>query len=97
MKNRLSPYNIADDITRADLYREIRKGADDWPEREIQPDEVLMPELIAQRFYGTDQLKWVILIAAGLDDMREELPAGEKIRLPPRAWVRERIKHYAGE
>lgn len=95
--SRLSPYNITDDILRSDLYREIRKGNDSWPKYEIQPDEVLKPELIAYRFYGTDQLKWVVLIAAGLDDMRYALTAGITIQLPPIVWIRERIKHYAGD
>jgi hypothetical protein len=95
--SRLSPYNITDDLLRSDLYREIRKGNDDWPKYEIQPDEVLKPELAAYRVYGTDQLKWVVLIAAGLDDMREALEAGTKIQLPPIVWIRERIKYYTGE
>jgi len=95
--SRLSPYNITDDILRSDLYREIRKGDDNWPSYEIRLDEVLMPELVAHRFYGTDLLKWVVLIAAGLDDMREILEAGTRIKLPPTVWLRERIKHYAGD
>jgi len=94
--SRLSPYNITDDIMRASLYREIRKGNDGWAGYVIQPDEVLRPELTAYRYYGTDQLKWVILIAAELDGMREPMTAGTTIRLPPIAWIRERIKYYAG-
>jgi hypothetical protein len=95
--SRLSPYNITDDLLRSDLYREIRKGDDAWPSYEIQPDEVFMPELVAHRFYGTDILKWVVLIAAAMDDMREVLEAGTTIKLPPTVWIRERIKHYAGD
>lgn len=95
--SRLSPYNITDDLLRSDLYREIRTGKDGWPEYEIQPDEVFAPELVAHRFYGTDLLKWAVLIAAGLDDMREVLEAGARIKLPPTVWIRERIKHYAGD
>ncbi len=95
--SRLSPYNVTDDLLRSDLYREIKKGNNEWPEYEIQPDEVLMPELVAYRFYGTDLLKWVVLIVAGLDDMREVLEAGTTIKLPPTVWIRERIKHYAGD
>jgi hypothetical protein len=95
--SRLSPYNVTDDILRSDLYREIRQGNDSWPTYEIQPDEALMPELTAYRAYGTDQLKWVVLIAAGLDDMREQMEAGTKIKLPPTVWIRERIKYYAGD
>lgn len=97
---RLSPYNITDDLIRANLYKEIRQGQvkdNDWTPHEIQLDEILMPELIAYRRYGTDQLKWVILIAAGLDDMREPLDSGTVIKLPPVMWIRERIKFYVGE
>jgi len=97
---RLSPYNIADDIVRSDLYREIRIGqtADNgWFQHEIQPDEMLRPELIAFRRYQTAEMKWVVLVAAGLDDMREALESGAVIKLPPIVWVRERIKFYAGE
>jgi len=95
--SRLSPYNIPDDLIRSDLYLEIRNGSDTWAAYEIQPDEALRPELIAHRFYGTDLLKWVVLIAAGLDDMREQLDVGTTIRLPPTSWIRERIKYYSGD
>lgn len=95
--SRLSPYNITDDITRVDLYREIRAGSENWREYEVQLDEVLMPELISFRFYGTDLLKWVVLVAAGLDDMREPLEAGTRIKLPPTLWIRDRIKYYCGD
>lgn len=95
--SRLSPYNIPDDLARVDLYREIRAGADNWREYEIQLDEVLMPELVAYRFYGADLFKWVVLVAAGLDDMREPLEVGTRIKLPPAIWIRERIKFYCGD
>ena len=99
MLSRLSPYNITDDLHRVELYREIRQGTEsppeDWTEYEIQPDERLKPELIAYRHYGTDQLKWAVLVSAQLDDMREPLEVGESIWLPPVVWIRQRIKHYA--
>jgi hypothetical protein len=91
---RLSPYNVPDPLVRAALYREIRDGSDSWPKYEIQPDEVLRPELVAYRHYGTDALKWVVLVVAGLDDYRERLAEGETISLPPSTWIRERILHY---
>ena len=97
--DRLNAYNVSDDLIRAELYKEIRDGAenkaDGWIEYEIQPDERLHPELVSYRFYGTDALKWVVLIVSGLDDMREGLPVGESIFLPPIAHVRKRIKHYS--
>lgn len=91
---RLSPYNVTNDLVRAALYREIRAGSDEWPQYEIQPDETLRPELIAHRHYGTDELKWVVLVATQLDDYREELLSGEIIRLPPSTWIREKIIFY---
>jgi hypothetical protein len=95
--SRLSPYNIEDDLIRVDLYREIRKGSDEWPLYTIQPDEILSPDLVSYRAYGTDELKWVVLVAAGLDDPREALEAGSTIKLPPIVWIREKIKEYAGD
>ena len=97
-KSRLSPYNIADDLIRAELYREIRDGAEsqseDWIEYEIQPDERLMPELVSYRVFGTDELKWVVLIVCSLDDFREPLEIGEKAWLPNLSWIRQRIRYY---
>lgn len=98
--SRLSPYNITDDLLRSDLYREIRTGQtadNDWLLHEIQPDESLLPELVSFRRYQTAELKWLVLIAAKLDDLRERMEAGTTIKLPPIVWVRERIKHYTGE
>lgn len=94
--DRLSPYNITDDLVRSDLYREIRAGDPTWDVYEVQPDEVLKPELTAYRYYGTDTLKWVVLIAAGLDDMREAMVAGTRLSLPPTVWIRNKIRQYSG-
>lgn len=96
--SRLSPYNIEDDLLRAELYREIRDQQDltEWSAYEVQPVEALRPELVAYNVYGTREMKWLILIAAKLDDMRDLLQAGEELRLPSPAWVRQRIKYYSG-
>ena len=92
----LSPYNITDHLMRAELYREIRNGDSSWAQYTIGPDEILFPELIAHRYYGTRNLKWVVMISAKLDSPREPLEAGETILLPPATWIRQRIKHYQG-
>ncbi len=92
--HRLSPYNITDDLLRVELYREVRTGGEDFEDREIAPDEALMPELVSYRHYGTDELKWLILVAASLEDMREPLEAGSVIRLPPLVWIRQRIRYW---
>lgn len=95
--SRLSPYNIESSLIQAELYREIRTGQSnrtDWTSYVIQPDEVLRPELAAYRHYGQEGLKWLVLVATGLDDIRDELVAGETIYLPPLAWIRQRIIYY---
>jgi len=95
--SRLSPYNITDPLVRNELYREIRNGQtqnNGWIEYEIQPDERLRPELSGYRVYGSNDMKWIILIASGLDDMRESLEEGSTIKLPPASWLRERILYY---
>lgn len=96
---RLSPYNIEDDIYRALLYKEIRDNQDntDWQVYEVQPADELYPELISYKVYNDEDttLKWVILVAAGLDDMRERIDAGTVLRLPDVTWIRENIKKYA--
>jgi len=94
---RLSAYNITDPLVRAELYREIRNGqAQDngWTEYEIKPDERLRPELAGYRAYGSNDMKWIIMIAAGLDDMRGKLEEGMTIKLPGVSWIRERILYY---
>lgn len=99
LSSRLSPYNITDPLVRNELYREIRTGqtlANGWTEYEIQPDERFRPELAGYRVYGSNDMKWIIMIAAGLDDMRGTLQEGVTIKLPGAAWIRERILYYQG-
>lgn len=99
---RLSPLNINDPLLRSELFREIRHAqenptkldGDYWGVYTIQPADVLSPELIAYKVYGLDTLKWVILVATGLDDSREQIEAGTDIYLPTASYLRERIKHY---
>lgn len=97
-QNRLSALQIEDPLIRVELYREIRNYQDnppaDWVEYEIQAADALMPELIAYKVYRLDNLKWLVMIAAGLDDPRERLEVGNIIYLPPTAWLRERIKYW---
>lgn len=97
-QDRLSPLNITDPLVRVELYREIRNAQANqqagWSSYEIQPADSLMPELIAYKFYKLDTLKWVIMVAAGLDNPRERLTEGKTLYLPSTAWIRERIKHY---
>ena len=70
----------------------MRNG--EWGWYEIQPADVRSPDLVAYKVYGIDQLKWLVLVAAGLDDPRAELESGTRIFLPPTWWIYERIRHY---
>ncbi|MCD9517054.1 hypothetical protein [Photobacterium carnosum] len=92
--SRLSPLNIQDELIRASFYKELQKGASDWDEWEVSVDEIQMPELIALRYYGTTEMKGIVAICAGLDDMRGDLLSGSLIRLPNIKWVRTRIRYY---
>ncbi|EII3125348.1 hypothetical protein [Vibrio parahaemolyticus] len=92
--SRLSPLNIQDELIRARFYRELRDGLFEWEEWEVSIDEIRMPELISLRYYGTENLKKIVAVCAGLDDMREYLKAGSLIRLPTIKWVRTRIRYY---
>lgn len=92
--SRLSPFNIQDELIRARFYRELRDGLFEWEEWEVSIDEIRMPELVSLRYYGTESLKKIVAVCAGLDDMREYLEAGSMIRLPTIKWVRTRIRYY---
>lgn len=92
---KIDPLNIADPLYRGMFYKEIRQAPQDWDRWEISVDEVLAPELISLRYYGTDKLKTLVAVAAGLDDLRGELQPGLQIALPPTVWIRQRIRHYA--
>ena len=92
--SRLSPLNIQDELIRSLFYKELRQGASDWDEWEVSVDEIKMPELIALRYYGTTEMKAIVAICAGLDDMRDDLQSGSLIRLPSIKWVRTRIRYY---
>ena len=97
--SRLSPYSIANPLARNKLYREIRNGQmqnNGWTEYKIRSDERICPELAAYRVYGSKDMKWIIIIAAGLDDIREALREGALIKLPPTAWIRHKILYYQG-
>lgn len=87
---------------RVELYREIRLAqtdkalrGSDWGAYEIQPADALSPELVAYKAYGLDTLKWVVCIAAALEDPRDRLEDGTTIYLPKASWLRERIRYYA--
>lgn len=101
--NLLSPLNIPDPLLRVELLREIRlaqidskyrRESKEWQSYMVQPIDTLSPDLIAWKVYQFDALKWVVMVAAGLDDTRERLQSGEILYLPSTFWLRERIREY---
>lgn len=101
--DRLSPYNIRDALIRSRLYAEIRAAQElpesspalrDWKIYEVSGNEANYPELVALRALGRGNLKWVVCIAAGLDDWRQPLPLGQRLRLPSLTWLRDAIRAY---
>lgn len=94
--HRLNALSITDDLIRAELYRRVREGQSnpEWTEYTTDDTDRLRPEGIAYKVYGVDftALKWIVCIAAGLDDWRDELEPNITIRLPSAAWIRKQIR-----
>lgn len=99
-ENRLDPFTQIDNtIYRGHLYRDIINqtpyvGEEHWFSYEVSPGEVKAPELIAFRAYQDKYLKWVVLIAAKLNDYKQLMEDGETIILPSQEWLRDRIVYY---
>lgn len=100
--SRLSALNIEDDILRtyllADVLEYVRDETNlDVIEYEINPDEKYRPDLVAQRVYQNADMRWVVSLVADVEDEADPLPVGSILRLPPAAWVRERIRYHQDE
>lgn len=94
IQNRLDVNQIKSDIFRARFYDEIRKGDPEWADYSIKHDEIHLPEKTSVRVYGSPAYKDIIEVAAGLDDPAEPMEEAKKIKVPPVAWIVERIKYY---
>lgn len=99
----LSYLQISDPLLRVELFREIRLAQEDtkyreddaWAKYTVQPGDTLSPEFVAYKVYSIDTLKWLIMVAASLDNSRERLTAGTTLYLPTTTWLRQRIRYYA--
>ncbi|HBE5520622.1 TPA: hypothetical protein KMB30_004195 [Escherichia coli] len=40
------------------------------------------------------ELRWVVTLAAGLEDESQGMTVGKKLKLPPATWIREMIRHF---
>ena len=100
--SRSSDLSISDDVIRAELYRRLLAYLDDSKNigniaiYEVKEDERQRSDLLSYRHYGTHELSWVVLIAAGLDDACTDLPVGYELELPPASVVREMIRDVKG-
>lgn len=97
--DRFRPEQIGCPIMRARLYRDIRRQTprgdrDSWHRHTVAPAEVLAPELVAYRVYRSKRFKWVVLVAAGLDNYTRALDSGVELHLPSVEWLRDRLRHY---
>ncbi len=93
---RNSDRNIKDPIIRGLLYDEIKAATFSNPiEHEIKPDELNRADLVSYRVYSNPALYWVVLVAAGVEDEKDNMQYGQKLLLPPANWVRSRIRHFA--
>ena len=100
--SRLSPLNIEDDILRSYLFAAVLDYVEDESNREIleyeiRQDEAYRRDLAAYRVYGSAELRWVFSVVADVEDEADPLPVGTVLRLPPAAWLRETIRHFAEE
>lgn len=60
----------------------------------VLPDEQYRADLIAYRVWGIEELRWVVTLAAGLEDESQGMMVGQKLKLPPATWVREMVRHF---
>jgi hypothetical protein len=98
--SRLDDRYVSDDILRAMLHQEVllRVGSyrEDNFEYTIKLDEGYRYDLASFRAYGTADLRWVFSVVAGHESEMQELPVGTSFTLPDQAWIRNRIRAYAG-
>lgn len=99
--SRLDDRYVTDDVLRALLHQEMIKRVaayhSDNFQYTIRIDETYRSDLAAHRAYGTADLRWVFRVLVGHESEMEEMPAGTTLTLPDLAWVRNRIRDYAGE
>ena len=95
---RLSDQNIVDDIIRASFYSDLLSYTQspnaDVILYSIKTDEEFRPDLLSFRAFGTQDLDWLVLLVAGIDDVSIGIPVGEIIKLPQSSFVRQTMRKY---
>lgn len=97
--SRLDNQQIIDPVLRSYLHRVVREKSLtydlDLITHYIAVDEEYRPDLVSYRVYRTADLQWVITLVYGNEDPAAAMTPGREIRLPPLAWIREQIRHFA--
>lgn len=99
--NRLDDRSIDDVVLRGLFHQEVMKRAasyhDDNSDYTIKPDETYRADLAAHRAYGGNaDMRWIFRLLCGLESEMDPLPVGKTLSLPDMAWIRDRIRDYAG-
>ena len=89
---RLDRENFGGPLTQGLLFKALRNPKEDWLEHTVEPNEEYDLYKIAYRVYGTTEAWWIIAICARKDNPMERLLAGTTFKIPPLAWVREKLK-----
>lgn len=99
--NRLDDRSISDVVLRSLFHQEMIKRSaafhEDNSDYTIRLDEIFRADLAAYRAYeGNADLRWVFRLLCGIESEMEPLPAGQTLSLPDMAWIRGRIRDFAG-
>ncbi|EDJ7306006.1 hypothetical protein M8D79_004198 [Salmonella enterica] len=96
--SRYDDRNITDPILRAELRKEVMAMCESNDQNltiyYVLPDEQCRADLVAYRVWGIEALRWVVTLAAGLEDESQGMMVGQKLKLPPATWVREMVRHF---
>jgi hypothetical protein len=100
--NRLDDRSISDVVLRSLFHQEVIKRSasfhEDNHDYTIRLDEIYRADLAAYRAYeGNSDLRWVFRLLCGIESEMEPMPAGQTISLPDMAWLRGRIRDFAGD
>jgi hypothetical protein len=97
----LDDRQIDDPIIRAYMRKVVLEMCNSYDENltshYVTSDEVYRPDLLSYRVYGTADLRWVVLLAGGVEDEAEGLAEGELLKFPPAAWIREQIRKFSAD
>ncbi|MCZ4061173.1 baseplate protein [Pantoea sp. LMR881] len=99
--SRLDDRYIDDPVIRSFMHNEVVAKStsqdSDLYGYDIKPEEEYRPDLVAHRVWGTDELRWAVRTIAGTEAEWDPLPVGETLYMPPLAWLRDRIRHFAND